>query len=182
MDHSPLTRPAPSIDVDHWRVAGAAALHPSGCDGAAPLVVDIAEGLASVAVPWEMATAAPPLQRQYALLLSTDTYDAWLIYWPPGTGLDAHDHGGSAGAFAVVSGTLEEWTVRGGVNVVRRVAAGESVCFGRGHVHAVANRTDAGATSVHVYAPPLRSMGFYKRDGGELVLDRVDDVGVATSN
>ena len=76
-----------------------------------PLVSAIAEGLAAVAVPWEMATGESPDERQYELILSTQSYDAWLIHWPAGSSVGAHDHGGSAGTFAVVSGVLEEQTV-----------------------------------------------------------------------
>jgi len=49
--------------------------------------------------------------------------------------------------------------------------------FGGDHVHAVVNRGEAGATSVHVYSPPLSSMSFYREsaDGGYEV-DRVDQV------
>jgi len=51
------------------------------------------------------------------------------------------------------------------------------VTFGGDHVHAVVNRGEAGATSVHVYSPPLSSMSFYREsaDGGYEV-DRVDQV------
>lgn len=104
-------------------------------------------------------------ERRYEQILSTATYDAWLIHWPAGTGLDAHDHGGSAGAFAVVAGVLEERVVRRGVESIRRWRAGQSVTFGTDHVHAVSNPGRAVTTSVHVYSPPLRSMEFY--DGGE---------------
>jgi len=109
--------------------------------------------------------------------LATETYDAWLIHWPVGTGLEAHDHGGSTGAFAVVSGVLDEDVERDGETVTRRVPAGQSVTFGGDHVHAVVNRGEAGATSVHVYSPPLSSMSFYREsaDGGYEV-DRVDQV------
>ena len=75
-----------------------------------------------------------------------------------------------------MSGALEERILVGGVDVRRRVAAGESICFGGDHVHAVANPDDAGATSVHVYSPPLRSMGFYRAGDGALVLDRTDEI------
>ena len=94
-------------------------------------------------------------------MLSTEQYDAWLIHWPTGTGLDAHDHGGSIGAFAVVSGVLDEDVHVDGVDHTRRLRAGESVTFAGDHVHAVINRGETGATSVHVYSPPLRSMSFY---------------------
>ena len=66
----------------------------------------------SVALPWELATGEQPAERQFQLLIATDVYDAWLVHWPVGTGLDLHDHGGSAGAFAVVAGDLDEDVVR----------------------------------------------------------------------
>ena len=175
MDHSPT--PTVALPVEPWRVAGSRAVHPSRCTGTEPLVAAIAEGLAAVAVPWDMATGESPEERRYELILSTDAYDAWLIHWPAGSCLGAHDHGGSAGAFAVVAGAVEEHTVVDGLDVARRLAAGQSVGFGRDHVHAVSNPTDTAATSVHVYAPPLRSMGFYRADGGAVVLERVDEIG-----
>ena len=86
----------------------------------------IAAGLAAVSIPWEMATGTTPTERCYELLLSTDQYDAWLIHWPTGTGLEAHDHGGSVGAFAVVSGVLDEDVRHDGVTTTRRFEAGET--------------------------------------------------------
>ena len=175
MNHStPATSPAAA---NAWRALSSRAVHPSRCAGAQPQVAAIADGLAAVAVPWELATGQSPDERQFELILSTESYDAWLIHWPAGSGLDAHDHGGSAGAFAVVSGVLEEHTVVDSVDVTRRVEAGQSVSFDGAHVHAVRNRADAAATSVHVYAPPLRSMGFYRADNGNVVLERIADVG-----
>jgi len=163
-----------------WRVAASRAAHPSIDRGGDSLVATIAEGLAAVAVPWELATGTTPSERCYELLLSTDLYDAWLIHWPAGSGLDAHDHGGSTGAFAVVSGVLDEDRVGHGVVRVTRIAAGESVTFGGDHVHAVQNRGDVAVTSVHVYSPPLRAMSFYGvDDNGRLVADRVDEIDVA---
>ena len=177
MNHSPSLPVASSAAFDAWRALSSRVVHPSRCGGAQPLVATIADGLAAVAVPWELATGQSPDERQFELILSTESYDAWLIHWPAGTSLGAHDHGGSAGAFAVVSGVLEEHTVVNGVDVTRRVEAGQSVNFNGDHVHAVCNRTDAGATSVHVYAPPLRSMGFYRDDNGNVVLESVAEVG-----
>ena len=74
------------------------------------------------------------------MLLSTDLYDAWLIHWPAGTGLEPHDHGGSTGAFAVVSGVLDEDIEVDGVTSTRRLHSGEHVVFEGDHVHAVVNR------------------------------------------
>jgi predicted metal-dependent enzyme (double-stranded beta helix superfamily) len=122
-------------------------------------------------MPWEIAGTAT--EREYELLLETDHYDAWLIHWPPGTGLEAHDHGGSAGAFAIVSGVLDEDVVESDTVWSRRFVEGESVAFDDHHVHAVVNRSDAPATSVHVYWPPLRSMRFH----GDDLDGRVERVG-----
>ena len=118
----------------------------------------------------------PPRSRQYERILATEAYDAWLIYWPPGTSIDSHDHGDSIGAFAVVSGALEEDVVVDGTTVTKTINAGESLFLPANHVHAVSNRTGWAATSVHVYAPPLRSMGFYRADdAGRLVLERIEE-------
>jgi mannose-6-phosphate isomerase-like protein (cupin superfamily) len=170
------------VVADPWGSAAARAAHPAQpTDHADELLTAIATGLASVALPWELATGEQPAERQFQLLIATDVYDAWLVHWPVGTGLDLHDHGGSAGAFAVVAGDLDEDVARDGTTVTTRVRPGESVVFGEGHVHAVVNRGGVGATSVHVYSPPLASMGYYRHDaGGELVAERVEAVAGAS--
>jgi Cysteine dioxygenase type I len=161
--------------LDHWRLACSMASHPSSCDRGAPLAAAIAEGLAAVSLPWELFTGTRPSERCYQVLLATPHYDAWLIHWPAGTGLAPHDHGGSGGAFSLVDGVLDEDVVVDGVTTTRRLATGDTVVFGSDHVHAVRNRGDRGATSVHVYSPPLGSMGFYRADDDGLVVDHVAD-------
>jgi mannose-6-phosphate isomerase-like protein (cupin superfamily) len=171
-----------TTEPDPWGRVSSRAVHPSSHSGEEPLVSVIAAGLAAVSMPWELTSETSTTERTYELLLATDTYDAWLIHWPVGTGLEAHDHGGSTGAFAVVSGVLDEDVERDGETVTRRVRAGQSIAFGGDHVHAVVNRGATGATSVHVYSPPLSSMSFYREsaDGGSEI-DRVDDVFAAGS-
>jgi len=175
---TPLTSTdTPTTDTDPWGRVSSRAVHPSSHSGDEPLVGVIAAGLAAVSMPREMTGETSPTERSCELLLATETYDAWLIHWPVGTGLEAHDHGGSTGAFAVVSGVLEEDVEHDGETVIRRVRAGQSVTFGGDHVHAVVNRGETGATSVHVYSPPLSSMSFYRRsDDGSYRVDRVDQV------
>ena len=48
--------------------------------------------------------------RQFARLLATQQYEAWLIAWAPADGLQLHDHGGSAGAIHVAQGRLAQPT------------------------------------------------------------------------
>ncbi len=138
------------------------------CPLAPDLLAEIASGLAMSEVPWEPEGTTGD-SRRYRQLLSTDHYDAWLIWWPPGTGLDLHDHGGSAGAFTVVAGALHETVAAGAALTSHRLRAGETSRFGIDHVHAVSNDGDRPATSVHVYSPPLQSMDFYERGAAGVV-------------
>lgn len=140
---------------DPWRQQASQAAHPSAVQTELPLVEAIAAGLAAVVVPWELdgrSTDAPSNE----LVLSTEMYDAWVIHWPPGHADDAHAHDGSDGAFAVVSGTLDEerHEVDGSTSTVR-ISAGGSSAFDAATVHRVVNRARTTATSVHVYSPPL---------------------------
>ena len=158
-----------------WKRAAARALHPAG-DASDRLAIGddvlaaIAAGLAAVTVPWELGHREVPTERRYERVLSTAAYEAWVIYWPSGGSLDLHDHGGSTGAFSVVSGQLDEATIELGAKVVRSIAAGETAAFAADEVHAIANRGSAVATSVHVYSPPLSTMVYYEHDdGGALV-------------
>ena len=75
----------------------------------------------------------------------TDDYEAWLLTWLPGQSTGLHDHGGSAGAFTVLSGVVEESTLppthsRGPAALVHRtLTAGRIRAFGPDYVHDVAN-------------------------------------------
>ena len=127
------------------------------------LLQDIAEGLGrSVS-----ADLLPPGSgRRWVRLLATRSYDAWLIGWPSGTGLDLHDHGESRAALCIVRGELNEQHLhRAGKNrvVTRRLVAGDAVAFDSAHVHAVHNVNDTEALSVHVYSPPLSTMTFFEQ-------------------
>lgn len=104
--------------------------------------------------------------RWYTRLHADADHEVWLISWLPGQSTGLHDHGGSAGAFAVALGTLSEH----GTASVRTVETGQTRGFGPGYVHDVRNESAAPAVSVHVYAPPLAVMRRYDLDGdGRLV-------------
>jgi quercetin dioxygenase-like cupin family protein len=94
--------------------------------------------------------------------------DIWLISWLPEQGTELHDHGGSAGSFTVLSGTLTEAVVTSGTlhDTTRR--SGSSVGFGAHYVHDVRNVSDAPAVSVHAYSPPLTTMTYYDLNDGKL--------------
>jgi hypothetical protein len=97
----------------------------------------------------------------------SEAFEAWVIAWPPGGAIDLHDHGGSSGAVVVVAGELKETRIvkrpSGGVTIrTSTVGAGQSVSFGARDVHDVVNVEDEAALSVHVYAPRLSSMTYYR--------------------
>jgi hypothetical protein len=136
------------------------------------LLVRVRRVAAEVA-PWRTSSALT--ERQYDLLEGTDEYELWVIHWPVGVGLLLHDHGGSAGAFEVVDGALEETsTLRRGRRLRRRlIEAGQGKAFGPDYVHSMVNPHTAPATSVHAYSPPLSSMTFYTKSPSGLVVSRV---------
>ncbi len=106
-------------------------------------------------------------------MASSDAFEAWVIAWPPGGAIELHDHGGSAGAVVVAAGELIETSVvsrpSGDVALeTKTIAMGGSIGFGGHHIHDVVNSGDAPAISVHVYAPRLTSMTYYRMTEGVL--------------
>jgi predicted metal-dependent enzyme (double-stranded beta helix superfamily) len=119
-----------------------------------------------------------PTRRWYQRLTSQDDVEVWLLSWLPGQGTELHDHGGSAGAFVVASGTLTERTVSAPATLVSNVlSAGTGRWFGPYHVHQVVNTSDAPAVSVHVYGPALTTMTRYSIEDGRLRVAAVDRAG-----
>jgi hypothetical protein len=107
----------------------------------------------------------------------------WLLSWLPAQGTDLHDHGSSAGAFAVAGGTLTERVVAGRPGepvreAVTDLAAGRVRSFGSHYVHQVVNSLPEPAVSVHVYAPALRWMNTYRVEQGALVRTGTERAGV----
>ena len=129
-------------EVAGWQRAAQRALHPAEDVSNRLSVSDdvlaaIAAGLAAVTVPWELGHSEVPSERRYERVLSTAAYEAWVIYWPSGGSLDLHDHGGSAGAFSVVSGQLDEATIELGDEGGARHCRGRDGrrCRGPGSCH-----------------------------------------------
>ncbi len=103
-------------------------------------------------------------RRWYTLLEQDEDREIWLLSWLPGQQTGFHDHGGSAGAFAVASGRLEERAVRRGRPQLRGSALGTGAAraFGPGYVHNVLNVSGHPAVSVHAYSPPLAEMNRFE--------------------
>jgi mannose-6-phosphate isomerase-like protein (cupin superfamily) len=134
----------------------------------------IAEGLARSPL-WHGLADPTDDGRSAVRVVRTDCYEAWVLGWLPGQGVELHDHGPSDAAFTVVAGDLVEVTVGEHGQLHRReVAAGTSRIVPRGRLHDVLNLGRGPATSIHVYSPSLTTMSFY--DPVDLSVRRVEDV------
>jgi mannose-6-phosphate isomerase-like protein (cupin superfamily) len=109
--------------------------------------------------------------RWYERIHRDDSHEIWLISWLPEQATGFHDHGESAGAFAVALGSLEEHDIAG----ARAVPVGQVRGFGPGYIHDVRNVASGPAVSVHIYSPPLAVMNRYERtDAGFVKRARED--------
>jgi rhodanese-related sulfurtransferase len=104
--------------------------------------------------------------RWYERLYHGPDYDIWAISWMPRQSTGFHDHGGSAGAFIVATGILEEHRPGDQALVI---PPGDPRSFGPEYAHDVRNASLAPAVSIHAYSPPLSEMNEYELDGSQLV-------------
>jgi predicted metal-dependent enzyme (double-stranded beta helix superfamily) len=132
--------------------------------------------LTSTPADWVARVRLDPEGRWYEQIHMGDSYELWLISWLPGQSTGFHDHGGANGAFGVVWGQLDEYTVAGAaVSAARPVTAGTVRAFGQRHVHDVRNaETGSVAVSVHAYSPPLSAMTRYDLTSAGLVPIRTE--------
>jgi quercetin dioxygenase-like cupin family protein len=101
-------------------------------------------------------------QRVYEELLSDEHVTAWLICWMDEHDTGFHDHDVSAGAVAVLSGSVcEERLAIGGQPRKRVCHAGDSFHFAPADIHRVRHAGSDPAVTLHVYSPPLLRMGAY---------------------
>jgi predicted metal-dependent enzyme (double-stranded beta helix superfamily) len=131
---------------------------------------------------WPLAPRYDPQRRWYHRLATEPDGEVWMLSWLPGQGTDLHDHGGSAGAFLVISGALTERTLadpqsRSPQFSHRLYDAGQGRSFGCHHIHQIANTGIEPAISLHVYSPALREMTRYHIADGQLVVAAVDRAG-----
>jgi predicted metal-dependent enzyme (double-stranded beta helix superfamily) len=155
------------------RAASAAGTRPRQLLGARQLA-EVVRRLAASPAEWLTRGRLNPAGRWYERIHLDGGHEVWVISWLPGQETGFHDHGGSAGAFAVVWGTLIERRVVGGVTtgqvLAKPVGAGGARSFGPRYIHDVRNAAaSAVAVSVHAYSPPLPQMTRYELTPGGLV-------------
>jgi hypothetical protein len=109
--------------------------------------------------------------RTYSELVRTDDVAAWLICWMDEQDTGFHDHDTSAGAVAVVAGSVrEDRLVLGAPPSSRVVKAGGAFSFEASDIHRVQHAGAEPAVTLHAYSPPLWRMGAYEvQPGGRLL-------------
>jgi len=101
------------------------------------------------------------------LLWRSDASEAWLNLWwqPRDTGF--HDHDGSCVGVYVIEGTARnEGLMIGEPRLVNEYGPGDCFAFPGNGIHRMEH--EAGAVTIHVYSPPIRSIGEYELEDGAL--------------
>jgi predicted metal-dependent enzyme (double-stranded beta helix superfamily) len=145
-------------------------------------LAEVVRRLAASPADWLARVRLNPEGRWYERIYLDESHEEWVISWLPGQATGFHDHGGSAGAFTVVWGTLMERRVVGGILtgqvLAKPVGAGGSRAFGPRYIHDLGNAAASVVTvSVHAYSPPLPRMTRYELTPAGLV--RRETVGAA---
>jgi hypothetical protein len=101
------------------------------------------------------------------LLWRTAYSEAWLNTWWEARDTGFHDHDGSCVGVHVLEGrAANEALTVDAPRQVRWFGAGEGFSFTGAGIHRMDHA--AGAVTIHVYSPPLQSIGHYELVDGEL--------------
>lgn len=138
---------------------------PHGHDLTDEELLAVANEIAARPALWSHHVEHDSTQRTYRQLLRDENLDVWLLCWSHDHDTGFHDHDLSAGAVAVVSGSVREERLVLGRPVdspISRLAhAGSSFHFGAGDIHRVLHAGTEPAVTIHAYSPPLVRMGSY---------------------
>ena len=143
--------------IDPVEVGAVGVLDPDGCRAVATRAAALID----------VASLDRSGEGEAVRLWSTDGSEAWLNTWWQPRDSGFHDHGGSCGGVFVIEGevTGEYLQVSGGRRVTR-FGPGDSFSFEGDRIHRVDHFE--GAVTVHVYSPPLTTIGHYELVDGEL--------------
>ena len=165
---STTTRSAPPARIAADRLIGARQL------------AEVVRVSAAIPADWLARVRLNAEGRWYERIHADDSHEVWVISWLPGQATGFHDHGGSAGAFTVVWGTLLESRFGDAGQVIAKPVRGaQTRSFGSRYIHDVRNAAaSAVAVSVHAYSPPLAQMTRYDLTPGGLVPLATEAAGV----
>ena len=101
------------------------------------------------------------------LLWRSEASEAWLNLWWRERDTGFHDHDGSCVGVYVIEGVARnEPLVFGQPRRINEYKAGDRFASPGTGIHRMEH--EAGAVTVHVYSPPIRSIGEYELEDGEL--------------
>jgi hypothetical protein len=147
LDHAELQRLA----------AGAGPLTPSEC----------MERAERAATALDVAALDRTSAGDALLLWRSDASEAWLNLWWQARDTGFHDHDGSSVGVYVIEGVARnEPLVIGEPRRLREYKPGDRFAFPGTGIHRMEH--EAGAVTIHVYSPPIRSIGEYELEDGEL--------------
>jgi predicted metal-dependent enzyme (double-stranded beta helix superfamily) len=138
---------------------------PHGHDLTDQQLLAVATEIGAQPALWSGHVEHDPRQRTYKQLLRDEHLDVWLLCWSHDHDTGFHDHDLSAGAVAVVSGSVREERLVLGRSpeapISRLARAGSSFYFGASDIHRVLHAGSEPAVTIHAYSPPLVRMGSY---------------------
>lgn len=138
---------------------------PQGHDLSDEELIAVANAFAARPALWSHLVEHDQTHRTYRQLLRDEHLDVWLLCWSHDHDTGFHDHDLSAGAVAVVSGSVREERLVLGRSpeapVSRTAHAGSSFAFGASDIHRVLHAGTEPAVTIHAYSPPLVRMGSY---------------------
>jgi hypothetical protein len=147
LDHAELERLA----------AGAAALTPLEC----------MEWAARAAMALDLAALDRNNAGDALLLWRSESSEAWLNLWWQARDTGFHDHDGSCVGVYVIEGVARnEALVIGQPRRIHEYNPGDRFASPGTGIHRMEH--EPGAVTIHVYSPPIRSIGEYELEDGEL--------------
>jgi len=148
------------VTLDHEDI-----VRPHGRDLTAAELEAVARRFAARPELWAERVCHDPARRTYAQLHRDEHLDVWLLCWSRDHDTGFHDHDLSAGAVAVVAGSVREDRLALGRPVeaplTRIASAGASFGFTASDIHRVLHAGEGPAVTIHAYSPPLVRMGSY---------------------
>lgn len=148
----------PALRGADWARSLPAGGHPVDAEVLAAIVASLADQQEL----WRGLVRHDPRERWYERVALTDSVEVWLISWWEAQGTAVHDHGGAAGALAVVGGVLQETLWRPSQPPAwRLLPSGTVLPVPVETIHRVENVFTLPATSIHAYSPPGVEMTEY---------------------
>jgi hypothetical protein len=147
--------------IDRARLAELSApareLDPEGC-------AEVARAVGALVDPASLERAGA---GDAVLLWRSEHSEAWLNTWwePRDTGFHDHD-GSSVGVYVVEGRVRNEALVVSGPRRVREYGEGDAFSFPGTGIHRMEH--ERGAVTIHVYSPPIRAIGHFDVEDGEL--------------